>query len=94
MSAKGRIAGLRCNPANGRSRRNLVDPERRGSGERPASDLVDELAEIGVPFGGGDRFVGKQPVKPRRHPPGRPEMALVDARRRDVMMLSIDSAWP
>jgi hypothetical protein len=30
--------------------------------------------------------IGKQPVKPRQHPPGRPEMAIVDARRLDVVV--------
>jgi hypothetical protein len=43
-----------------------------------------------VPFGGGDHFVGKQAVKPGQHPPGRAEMAIVDAPRLDIVMLAVE----
>jgi hypothetical protein len=34
--------------------------------------------------------IGKQAVKAREHPPGRPEMALVDARRLNIVVLAVE----
>jgi hypothetical protein len=45
-----------------------------------------------MPFGGGDRLVSEHSVETREEAPGRAKVALVDARRLDIMMLSIESA--
>jgi hypothetical protein len=59
---------------------------------RTAERELGHVAKIGggVPFRGGDCTVGEQPVESGQHAPGLAEIAIVDTRRLNPVVMAIE----